>query len=157
MYTIIHFATALLLFVLPLLAGTEVQAFPEPVVSPYDVTAEIMLKNVVAGQETHFVTHGKYASCRNEECLKMLGLAAIVTYDDDISLQMVADKSVDRYVGYSIHKKGSGKIFYWDSEAGGLVDEPPQINGRTLSATAAGGISTGFICSPGETLALTSL
>lgn len=114
--------------------STEPPIGPLHLLNSYDLEALQMLKNVVAGEETYFVKQNSYVSCKSEDCLSVLELESIVKhYPKGITLTIVVDSSEDRYVGFSRHSLGSGKVFYWDSEGGGLVNAPPKVNGKILA------------------------
>ena len=83
----------------------------------FDLRAQEDLRNVAIAEEAYFIESEKYLSCRDDECTDLPGITKI---SKGVTINIQADESV--FTGTSTHTHGSGKIFRWDSEQGGLLE-----------------------------------
>ena len=82
----------------------------------FDMRAQSDLKNAALAEESYFLDNEKYLACENEGCLQMQGLSRI---SKGVQIKMLLSEL--GFQGEASHPKGSGKVFKWDSEKGGLI------------------------------------
>lgn len=83
----------------------------------FDVRARQDLHNVAIAEEAYFLDSEHYQSCSNQQCTVLPGIS---TLSKGVSLAIVAaDQS---FTGTATHQTGSGRVFSWDSEHGGLME-----------------------------------
>ncbi len=82
----------------------------------FDSRAEMDLRSVAMAEEAYFLENEKYLSCSDATCS---GLPGIQRLSEGVTLSVTATEIGFR--GTSSHPKGSGKVFVWDSAAGGLT------------------------------------
>jgi prepilin-type N-terminal cleavage/methylation domain-containing protein len=81
----------------------------------FDSRAEIDLRSVAMAEEAYFLEKEEYLSCSNDTCAQLPGVQKLSA---GVVLSIAASKT--SFTGTSSHPKGSGKIFTWDSAAGGM-------------------------------------
>jgi len=81
----------------------------------FDSRAEIDLRSVAMAEEAYFLEKEEYLSCSNDTCAQLPGVQKLSA---GVVLSIAASKT--GFTGTSSHPKGSGKIFKWDSAAGGM-------------------------------------
>ena len=81
----------------------------------FDSRAEIDLRSVAMAEEAYFLETEEYMSCANDTCAQLPGIQKLSA---GVVLSIAASKT--GFTGTSSHPKGSGKIFKWDSAAGGM-------------------------------------
>jgi prepilin-type N-terminal cleavage/methylation domain-containing protein len=84
----------------------------------FDVRAQSDLLHIAAAEEAHFIEEESYLSCTNADCTRLPGIA---TLSQGVELTVTATEG--GFLGEASHPKGSGKIFRWDSGAGGMVTD----------------------------------
>jgi len=85
--------------------------------SAFDARAEIDLRSVAMAEEAYFLAQEKYLSCSGATCVQLPGIQRLST---GVELAIVA--SANDFKGSASHPRGSGRVFAWDSSAGGLVE-----------------------------------
>jgi len=83
----------------------------------FDARALSDLQNIALAEEAYFIDNEAYLSCSDDICLALPGIAAISSW---VSVSISAAES--SFTGNSSNSKGSGKIYQWDSAAGGLLN-----------------------------------
>lgn len=83
----------------------------------FDVRAEMDLRSIALAEEAHFLDIEEYLSCTDDECTALPGIRSL---SKGVTVTVSATPS--GFVGTSSHPKGSGKVFTWDSSAGGLQE-----------------------------------
>jgi prepilin-type N-terminal cleavage/methylation domain-containing protein len=83
----------------------------------YDTRAQMDLRNVALAEEAYYLDNENYLSCTNQSCETLPGIA---TLSKGVELQIVAQ--TEAFTGNATHAQGSGKIFEWDSEKGGMIN-----------------------------------
>ncbi len=83
----------------------------------FDVRAQSDLRNAALAEEGYFMDHETYLSCENDSCLEMAGLSRL---SRGVNLKMTALDA--GFQGEASHPHGTGKVFRWDSEKGGLQE-----------------------------------
>ncbi|NLF26050.1 MAG: type II secretion system protein [Deltaproteobacteria bacterium] len=81
----------------------------------FDLRARIDLQNVATAEEAYFMDHERYLPCIAESCTELPG---IKTLSKGVELEVEASES--QFTGRASHPKGSGKVFVWESDAGGF-------------------------------------
>ena len=84
----------------------------------FDLRAQSDLRNGALAEESYFLDNEKYLSCDGEACLVMDGLSRI---SNGVKLKLTASETGFR--GEASHPKGSGKVYHWDSEKGGIQQD----------------------------------
>ena len=82
----------------------------------FDLRAQNDLRNAALAEEAYFLESEAYLSCKDAACLQLPGLGAL---SDGVTLSMNALDT--GFTGEASHPKGSGKIFRWDSDKGGML------------------------------------
>jgi type IV pilus assembly protein PilA len=82
----------------------------------FDSRAEMDLRSVAMAEEAYFLENEKYLSCSDASCS---GLPGIQRLSEGVTVSVAASETGFR--GTSSHPKGSGKVFVWDSAAGGMT------------------------------------
>ena len=82
----------------------------------FDLRAQNDLRNAALAEEAYFLDAEEYLSCKDAACLQLPGLGAL---SDGVTLSMNAFDT--GFSGESSHPKGSGKVFRWDSDKGGML------------------------------------
>jgi prepilin-type N-terminal cleavage/methylation domain-containing protein len=82
----------------------------------FDSRAEMDLRSVAMAEEAYFLENSSYLSCAGDGCSRLPGIKRLSS-GVDLSIT-VSDSG---FIGTSLHPKGTGKIFKWDSEQGGFV------------------------------------
>ena len=83
----------------------------------YDFRAQNDLRNVAIAEEAYFIDNEEYLSCANDSCKQ---LPAIKSLSDGVTLSVAVNE--DTFKANSTHAKGTGKVFSWDSEKGGMSE-----------------------------------
>jgi type IV pilus assembly protein PilA len=83
----------------------------------FDVRAREDLHNVAIAEEAYFLDSEHYQSCANDQCSILPGIAAL---SKGVTLGITA--AADSFTGTATHASGTGKVFTWDSERGGLQE-----------------------------------
>jgi prepilin-type N-terminal cleavage/methylation domain-containing protein len=83
----------------------------------FDIRAASDLRNVAAAEEAYFIDNESYLSCSNDGCAD---LPSINSLSKGVELQITAEDT--SYTGIASHPQGSGRIFRWDSEGGGMQE-----------------------------------
>lgn len=82
----------------------------------FDSRAEMDLRSIAMAEEAYFLENEKYLSCSDAACAELPGIQRL---SDGVKLSISASDTGFR--GTSSHPKGSGKIFSWDSNLGGMT------------------------------------
>ena len=82
----------------------------------YDSRAELDLRSVAMAEEAYFLENDKYLACADATCATLPGIKKL---SSGVTLSIVASEA--GFKGTSSHPKGTGKVFTWDSDQGGLV------------------------------------
>jgi Tfp pilus assembly protein PilE len=92
----------------------------------YDVQIQSDLRTVAMAQELHYIDHQSYIECVQEECTELPGVSRL---SPGVLLRVDTPQERQSYKIIASHPKGSGAIFTWDSEKGGLLrsDDPEAI------------------------------
>ncbi|MDC0358348.1 prepilin-type N-terminal cleavage/methylation domain-containing protein [Oligoflexia bacterium] len=83
----------------------------------FDTRAISDLRNTAIAEEAYFIDAEKYLSCANSTCANLPGISAL---SKGVTLTIIATDTT--FTGTATHPKGTGKIFKWDSNKGGLLE-----------------------------------
>ena len=81
----------------------------------FDLRAQSDLRNVAIAEEAYFLDAEHYLSCQGNLCTDLPGIARL---SQGVTLQIVA--TTTGFSGTSRHPSGTGEVFRWDSNHGGL-------------------------------------
>jgi type IV pilus assembly protein PilA len=81
----------------------------------YDTRALGDLRTVALAEEAYFMNSEHYLSCSNEECASLPGVSALSR-----GVQLGVTGGESQFTAESSHAKGSGKLYRWESDRGGL-------------------------------------
>jgi type IV pilus assembly protein PilA len=85
--------------------------------SAFDSRAEIDLRSVAMAEEAYFLDNDKYLACSGTSCSQLPGIKRL---SSGVALTITTTEA--GFKGTASHPKGSGRVFNWDSDQGGLVD-----------------------------------
>ena len=104
--------------IVSILAAIAIPQFTSYKKKGFDIRALSDLRNVATAEEAYFIDNESYLSCNVASCSRLPGVGAL---SKGVELAMIAIDGA--FTGTSTHPRGSGKIFQWDSERGGLVNQ----------------------------------
>ena len=81
----------------------------------FDFRAQSDLRNLAIAEEAYFLQSEKYLGCSGQSCTALPGIKAI---SEGVSLQATTDDV--SFTGTSSHSKGTGRVYTWNSDLGGL-------------------------------------
>ena len=85
----------------------------------YDARANSDLRNAAVSEEAYFASNGEYASCIDNACLSALPNFRL---SPEVNIEMTSSNGDNpTFTGTSSSPLG-GKVFSYDSEAGGIVN-----------------------------------
>lgn len=83
----------------------------------FDARAEVDLRSVAMAEEAYFLAKEEYLSCSGASCTQLPGIKKLSD-----GVQLAIEASATSFAGTASHPQGSGKVFTWDSEGGGLLE-----------------------------------
>ena len=83
----------------------------------FDSRAETDLRSVALAEEAYFLDNDKYLACSGQSCGALPGIKKLSA---GVVLSIAATDN--GFQGTASHPRGSGKVFRWDSEQGGLIE-----------------------------------
>lgn len=83
----------------------------------FDTRAQMDLRHVALAEEAYFVDSEKYLSCANQTCTRLPG---IKTLSQGVTLAVTA--TTTGFTGSAKHNQGSGKVYTWRADNGGLMN-----------------------------------
>ena len=83
--------------------------------SAFDSRAEMDLRSVALAEEAYFLENDRYLACSDASCASLPGIKRLSA---GVTLSITTTDTGFR--GTASHPKGSGRVFEWDSEDGGL-------------------------------------
>jgi type IV pilus assembly protein PilA len=100
------------------LAAIAIPRYAAYKATAFDTRAELDLRSVAMAEEAYFLQHEEYLACSNESCTQLPGIRRL---SGGVTLEV---RSVsDGFVATSSHPRGTGRIFTWDSNQGGLIGQ----------------------------------
>jgi prepilin-type N-terminal cleavage/methylation domain-containing protein len=81
----------------------------------FDVRAQMDLRSVALAEEAYFLDAERYLSCADTGCTVLPGIRAL---SPGVTLEITATTS--GFTGKANHSKGSGKVYTWNSDTGGM-------------------------------------
>lgn len=83
----------------------------------YDTQALSDLRSLALAEESYFLDNESYASCSNNSCAGLPGIKKISP-----GVEISASGNTENYSITARHSKGTGKVYSWDSNQGGLLN-----------------------------------
>lgn len=83
----------------------------------FDTRALSDLRNVAIAEEANFIDSEKYLTCKDAACEALPGIGRL---SKGVSLGITALET--QFTGQASHFQGTGRVFRWDSEMGGLQE-----------------------------------
>ncbi len=103
--------------ILSILAAIAVPQYGDYRKRAFDIRAASDLRNIANAEEAYFFDQEKYLSCQDQVCTALPGISSLSAGS---SVQITAAQN--SFTGSATHPKGSGKIYLWDSELGGMQE-----------------------------------
>ena len=105
--------------ILGILAGLAIPQFAVWRARGFDARAQSDLRNAATAQEAYFADQQVYISCANKAaCIS--AFPGITNFSEDTSLAFVAANPNTAFLGTSTSSLGSGIVYQWDSQNGGM-------------------------------------
>jgi prepilin-type N-terminal cleavage/methylation domain-containing protein len=83
----------------------------------FDTRAQIDLRSVAMAEEAYYLQKESYLPCSGGSCTELPGIKRLSA---GVVLQVqLTDKG---FVVTASHPRGTGKVFTWDSDQGGVID-----------------------------------
>lgn len=105
--------------IISILAAIAVPKFSDYRKRAFDTRAMSDLRNLAAAEELYFLENEKYFACSNANCETLPGVSKL---SKGVEISMSLGGSDDALIGEASHVSGTGKIFKWDSEQGGIIE-----------------------------------
>jgi len=86
--------------------------------SAFDSRAEIDLRSVAMAEEAYFLEKDTYLACSGASCAQLPGIKKL-----SAGVELAITTTETGFRGTASHPKGSGRVFTWDSDKGGMLDE----------------------------------
>jgi type IV pilus assembly protein PilA len=83
--------------------------------SAYDSRAEMDLRSVAMAEEAYFLQNDRYLPCADASCATLPGIKRL-----SAGVTLAVETTDTGFRGTSSHPKGSGKVFTWNSDDGGM-------------------------------------
>ena len=83
----------------------------------YDNRAELDLRSVAMAEEAYFLENDKYLACSDITCASLPGIKKL---SPGVTLSITVSET--SFKGSASHPKGTGKVFSWDSDQGGITN-----------------------------------
>lgn len=84
----------------------------------FDSRAEIDLRSVAMAEEAYFLEKDTYLACSGASCSQLPGIKKL---SPGVVLAVTTTETGFR--GTASHPRGSGRVFTWDSDQGGMLDQ----------------------------------
>lgn len=84
----------------------------------FDSRAEIDLRSVAMAEEAYFLEKDSYLACSGASCSQLPGIKKL-----SAGVVLAITTTETGFRGTASHPKGSGRVFTWDSDQGGLLDQ----------------------------------
>ena len=101
--------------IIGILSGIAIPQFSEYRKRAFDSRALSDLRNIALGEESYYLDNERYLSCDGSACNALPGITSL---SSGVSLSIAA--STTSFTGTASHSKGTGKVFRWDSNSGGM-------------------------------------
>jgi type IV pilus assembly protein PilA len=105
------------LTIIGIITATAIPAYKDYKARGFDFRALSDLRAVALAEEAYFLDQEVYLSCSNQSCTRLPGISSL---SKGVEVSMTGNE--EKFNGTATHKKGSGKIYRWDSNAGGLQE-----------------------------------
>lgn len=105
--------------IIGLLSGISVQIFIEMRTRSYDARANADIRNVASAEDAYFAEFETFKSCADASSCSA-SLPGIPVLSSGVVVSMTA--TTTGFIGSATHPKGSGLVYRWDSQNGGIQD-----------------------------------
>lgn len=114
-FTLIELLVAMT--IVAILSAIAIPQFAQYRARAFDTRAVSDLRNSALAEEVYYLDYEKYRSCEGTGCRSLPGFSGP---SPGVSLEIAATAS--GFTGEALHQRGSGRLFRWDSNAGGLQE-----------------------------------
>ena len=104
--------------IISILSLFAVPAYQDYKKRAYDLRAEYDLRNIATAEELYYLEEESYLDCSDSTCTELPGIRRL-SEGVRLSIEVADDEN---FQGESFHPKGTGKVYKWDSAAGGFVE-----------------------------------
>jgi prepilin-type N-terminal cleavage/methylation domain-containing protein len=105
------------LTIIGIITATAIPAYKDYKARGFDFRALSDLRAVALAEEAYFLDQEVYLSCSNQSCTSLPGIPSL---SKGVDLSITGNG--ENFNGSATHEKGSGKIYRWNSSAGGLQE-----------------------------------
>ncbi len=99
------------------LTAVAVPEYAEYRARGFDTRARFDLYHVAAAQEAYFLDNEAYLPCVGAECAALPGIRSLSP-----GVQLNVSVTPEGFIGTASHPRGSGRVFRYESDAGGFID-----------------------------------
>jgi prepilin-type N-terminal cleavage/methylation domain-containing protein len=103
------------LSIIGILSAIAIPRYADYKKKAFDTRALSDLRNTAIAEESYFIDSEHYLSCANQECRDLPGMGTL-----SAGVNIEVDGTVTGFTGRASHPKGTGKVYIWESEVGGL-------------------------------------
>jgi len=82
----------------------------------FDTRAQVDLRNVALAEEAYFLDSESYFPCADNGCTQLPGIKSL---SNGVTLAVTTTAS--GFIGTAKHPNGTGRIYTWDTDRGGLI------------------------------------
>jgi len=83
----------------------------------FDTRARFDLYHVATAEEAYFLDHETYLPCTGAGCTALPGIRSLSP-----GVDVAVTVTPEGFIGTASHPRGSGKVFRYESAAGGFID-----------------------------------
>ena len=105
------------LVIIGILSSIAIPQYNEYKKRAFDARARSDLQSVAIAEEAYFLDVERYISCADATCTMLPGIATLSK-----GVRLALTGTATGFTGTSTHRQGTGRIFRWNSSAGGLAD-----------------------------------
>jgi len=105
------------LTIIGIITATAIPAYKDYRARGFDFRALSDLRAVALAEEAYFLDQEVYLSCSNQSCTKLPGISSL---SKGVNVSITGNG--ENFSGTASHEKGSGKVYKWNSGAGGLQE-----------------------------------
>lgn len=98
------------------LAAVAIPRYADYKAKAFDTRAELDLRSVAIAEEAYFLEHEEYLACSNQACTQLPGIMRL-----SAGVTLEVRNLSDGFIATSSHPQGTGRVFTWDSNQGGIV------------------------------------
>jgi len=103
------------LTIIGIITATAIPAYKDYKARGFDFRALSDLRSIALAEEAYFLDQEVYLSCSNQSCTALPGITSL-----SAGVNLSVTGNGEDFSGTATHQKGSGKIYRWNSAAGGF-------------------------------------